>query len=428
MNTTTRSSVLSFVSAQTMTTLAPADLADLEAQVIQAVNAEMGAALLGNPTPDVRQRAEDRARHQLTRLLAERKFTITVALENQIIQTLLHKLLGYGFLEPLLPPLGDNSEIMLNQDGGVWIIPRGASAPQRVEGLAPTPSDAFTVIGKILAAVNRRATEAEPIVAAKLPRTERLPAGARVNVVAPPVANGAYPVVNIRLYESEPVRAEKLVTWGALSPALFAFLSDAIQKHLRVMICGGTGSGKTTLLSAVGNFIPQHERVILVEDPAEIFLDHPHVVSMEARPPSLDGKYGVALGDLVTTAMRQTPKWLVVGEVRTGQAAIWLLRAQMSDHPGLSTIHAYSPQAAVETLCLLAMLDMGIKFEATKTLIARAIDLFVQIEYVGGTRRVTRIAQVGAELQRGEVGLDDLWRFDPAQNAWAQLKELTRTR
>jgi pilus assembly protein CpaF len=271
-----------------------------------------------------------------------------------------------------------------------------------------------------------------------LPRSERLPAGARVNVVAPPVANGPYPIVNVRLYEEEPVSPDRLLgreDWPpSLSEEMMDALAAAVQGHLRIMIAGGTATGKTTFLSAMASFIPKEERIVLAEDPAEVFIDHPHVVSMEGRPPSIEGKYGVGIGDLVTTAMRQTPRWLVVGEVRTGQAAVWLMRAQMSDHPGLSTIHADSPFAAVDTLGLLAQLDMGIRLEATKHLITRAIDLFVQVGYDRwGVRRCLRIAQVRAELHHGHVYLDDVFRYDEQASTrdhpvWQKVGEITRTR
>ena len=428
----TRSSVLGYVSPTAATVLSPAAQQALEIQVIQAVNAEIGAQLLtlDNTTLDAptRARLAETIRRTLTRLARERELALSPALEDQIGQQVLHKLIGYGFLETLLPPHRETSEVMVNQDGSVWIVPKGESVPQRVPGLAPSPTEVQTIVGKILSAANRRATEAEPVVAAKLPRSARLPAGARGNVGGPPVANGPYPIVNIRLYEETPVRPEKLIQWGAVSPPLFDFLVAAIRRHLRVMIAGGTASGKTTLLSALANFIPPDERILLVEDPSEIFLDHPHVVSMETRPPSIEGKYGVSLGNLVTTAMRQTPKWLIVGEVRTGDAAVWLFRAQMSDHPGLSTIHAYSPQAAVHTLGLLAGIDLKIDRRDIKELITQAIDLFVQIEPVEGVRRVTRVTQVAPELQRGDVWLDDVWRFDRATQTWNQIQELTRRR
>jgi len=205
---------------------------------------------------------------------------------------------------------------------------------------------------------------------------------------------------------------------------------------MHIVVAGGTATGKTTLLSCLAGLIPKHLRIVLAEDPAEVFLDHPHCVSLEARPATTDGKYGVSIGDLVTTAMRMSPRWLVVGEVRQGDAAVWLMRAQMSDHPGLSTVHADDPKSAVETLCLLAMIDNEppVRYQATKGLIVRAIDLFVQIGIDRwGMRRVTRIGQVRPQLHQGDVFIEDLFLFRPEQSTkdepvWEKVGELTRSR
>jgi pilus assembly protein CpaF len=202
------------------------------------------------------------------------------------------------------------------------------------------------------------------------------------------------------------------------------------------MVAGGTATGKTTLLSCLAGLIPKEHRIVLVEDPAEIFVDHPHVVSLEARPPTVEGKYGIEVGDLVTTAMRMSPRWLVVGEVRHGDAAVWLMRAQMSDHPGMSTIHADDPKTAVETLCLLAMVDNEppVRYKATKSMIVRAVDIFVQIGIDRpGVRRVKRIGQVEPQLHRGDVFITDLFLFRPEESTrdkpvWERVGELTRTR
>jgi pilus assembly protein CpaF len=245
---------------------------------------------------------------------------------------------------------------MLNSNGTVWVIPRGSSQPELVAEVQPSATDALLVISRILANANRRATEAEPEVSAKLPRSARFPTGARVHVIIPPIANGTHPALNIRFYETEPVRPETLLAWGALSKELFEFLTQAIRQHLCIMIADGTGTGKTTLLSALGNFIPREDRILL-KDPVEIVLDHPHVVLLESRPPSIEGKYEVTMSSLVNAAMRMTPKWLIVGEVRHGSAGASLFSAQMSDHPGLSTIHASTPRAALNRLALLMHLQ-----------------------------------------------------------------------
>ena len=387
---------------------------EIKDEVVARINEQFSAADILSPAAETMARIRERI-HELTKSALYRRQLAGIHLreEDELIRDIADSMLGLGFLERLLPPQRvDLSEVMLNQDGRIYGVIKGHAQPRRIESVRPTPAEVGLVLAKVLGAINRRVSEAEPVVSAKLPRSTRMPAGARVNVVAPPIANGDYPIVNIRLYEPEPVKPDRLLSWGMFSPEVLDFLASRIAAQARVLIAGGTGSGKTTTLAALANFIPQSERILLVEDPSEIFLEHPHVVSMEARPPSIEGKYGVSLGDLVTTAMRQTPKWLIVGEVRTGQAAVWLLRAQMSDHPGMSTIHADSPRSVVETLCLLAMLDLGIKFEATRTLISRALNLIVQIGFDRfGKRRVLEVVEVGREA-KGDVALKPIFRYD----------------
>jgi len=401
-------------------TKAPA-LTDEQAQemvqkAMDAAASRFGAALR-SADGSLAKEVESFLRRAVVSVAGEMGLRLGVRDEDALVRRAMDSLLGLGFLEELLPPRRtDISEIMINQDGSVWIMKKGQIYAERVD-LRPSLVEVQTVVGRVLGFVGRGLTEAEPIVSARLPRTPRLPAGARVNVVGPPIANGPYPIVNIRLYEEKPVEPEQLLRWGLMHPAMLNFLKQAVKRHLRILISGGTATGKTTTLSALANFIPCQERVVLAEDPAEIFVNHPHVVSMEARPPSLEGKYGVEVGDLVTTAMRQSPRWLIVGEVRTGKAATWLLRAQMSDHPGLSTVHAESPPAAVDTFCLLALLDQGVKFQATKELFTRGVDLVVQIGFdPWGVRRVMEMAAVEPKLRGGDVRFATLFRFDPEES------------
>ncbi|HLF24936.1 MAG TPA: ATPase, T2SS/T4P/T4SS family [Anaerolineae bacterium] len=181
-------------------------------------------------------------------------------------------------------------------------------------------------------------------------------------------------------------------------------------------VAGGTGTGKTTLLAALCNSIPDAERVVKIEDPEEIFLDKPHVVTLEARaapPGSPVPSYTVS--DAVNDAMRMAPDRLIVGEVRTGGAALALFRAQMSDHPGLSTFHAEDPQAAVHRLALIMFSDAGVRMEAAKGLFASAVDLYVQINKVSGKRRVTGIWQIESALRGGDVSFTPIFNADHAQ-------------
>ena len=427
-----RSSIIEFVAPPTMPTLTPQVFAEIENLIIARINSELGQQLtvadINEPDPGLARKVEEYARRNVMPTLTTRSIPYSGVLEDRFAQSILNRLLGYAWLEAFLPPTMDVIEIMLNQDGTLWTIPRGGSLPKR-ENLTITSTEATQVIGKILSGANRRVTEAEPIVDADLPRCTRFPTGARVHVVNAPIANGDYPILNIRFQMGEPVRSETLVAWGACSQELFDFLVNAVRKHYRIVIAGGTGSGKTTLLSAIGNYIAPDERTVLIEDTPEVVLDLPHVVSMKSRPPSIEGKYGIDQGDLVVSAMRMTPRWLVVGEVRTGRAGSALLSAQMSDHPGLSTIHAFSPAAVVDRLTLLMGTDektTSIREAIIKRLLAQAVDLVVQIEFVNGVRRVTHIAELMPSLKAGDVAFNDLWQFDPGSTTWRQVGDLTR--
>ena len=413
---------------------------------LDAIVGEVAAALAGR-FPDLvvrglkdedRPRVQEAARVLVTDAVARRGVNTAGVDVEAVVREVMAQAFGLGWLEPLLDMAarGEITEIMLNPDGTVWTIPKGEVFPQPVPGLRPSPQAARVVIDKMLAVVGRRMTEAEPIVSAKLPRSERFPAGARVHVVAPPIANGEYPAVNIRFFEARPVTRKRMVEeWKMLPPAMADMLEDAVRKRLRIIVAGGTGTGKTTFLSFLANMIPPENRIVMAEDPAEIFLDRPHVVSLEARPPNLEGKFGVDMGQLVTAAMRMTPRWwLIVGEVRRGDVGMWLFRAQMSDHPGLSTVHADSPREVVATFGTLLMLDLNVKLAATKDLFRRAVDIIVQIGFDPfGVRRVLEVVEVEPELRGGDVRFRPLWRYvaekSTAENpVWEKVNDITRVR
>jgi pilus assembly protein CpaF len=414
---------------------------DLMRAVKQQINTEFEPRDVLSPDDGTKARIIERIRFHTQNEIRKRGMgALNIHIEQDLAKRIQHQMLGLGFLEPILDR-GDVSEIMMNQDGSLWLMMKGQVNAVEVHSVIPdfrdpSVNDVEIVIDKLLGQVNRRVNEAEPIVAAKIPRTPRLPAGARVNVIIPPIANGPYPEMNIRLYEAKPVTPEQLLAWGEMNEELMEFLRTCVQRQMRIVIAGGTTTGKTTLLSCLVGFIPEDLRIVFIEDPAEIFVEHPHVVSLEARPGTVQGLYGVSVGSLVTTAMRMSPRWLVVGEVRHGDAAVWLMRAQMSDHPGMSTIHADNPKSAVETLCLLASIDNTppVRYAATKTLIARAIDIFVQIGIDPfGVRRITRVTQVAPELKGGEVWVDDIYRYDEKRSTmdkpvWEKVGELTRDR
>lgn len=311
---------------------------------------------------------DDAARAELVRRVAERSF-------------------GLGPLEPLLrDPSVD--EVMVNGAGSVWC--------ERLGRLEPRPDVAFAsegdlrhAIERILAPLGRRVDEAEPLCDA------RLPDGSRVNVVIPPLAVDG-PVLTIRRFRARGLSPADLVDNGTWDPPLRDVLAAAVGARLNVLVSGGTGSGKTTTLNALSSFIGAGERIVTIEDTAELALQQPHVVRLEARPASLEGRGEVTVRRLVRNALRMRPDRIVVGEVRGGEA-LDMLSAMSSGHDGsLSTIHAGSPEEALrrlETLALMA--GVGLPHAAIREQIAGALDLLVhQARLPDGSRRVIAVSEV----------------------------------
>jgi pilus assembly protein CpaF len=229
-----------------------------------------------------------------------------------------------------------------------------------------------------------------------------------------PVLTGdPYPTLNLRLYEPQAPHPDQIVAWEMATWELMGALGEAVQHNLRIMIGGGTSTGKTTFLAALCDYLPDHERIVKIEDPTEIFLNKPHVQAIEARPvpPGSDvPPYTIANG--VDDAMRMAPDRLIVGEVRTGQAALALFRAQMSDHPGLTTFHAESPAAAVHRLAVIMFADAQVRFAPAKSLFVQAVDVYVQLHFDDhGIRRVHGVWEIEPELQGGDVAFQPV--FEP---------------
>jgi pilus assembly protein CpaF len=315
---------------------------------------------------------------------------------------------GLGPLEPLLAdPTVD--EVMVNGPGCVWIERGGRIEPTsaRFDG----ESDLRHAIERILAPLGRRVDEAEPLCDA------RLPDGSRVNVVVAPLAlDGS--VLTIRRFRPRGFGPADLVANGTWALPLRDLLERAVRARCNVLISGGTGSGKTTTLNALTEFIGADERIVTVEDAAELRLRHPHVVRLEARPASLDGRGEVTVRRLVRNALRMRPDRIVVGEVR-GAEALDMLSAMSSGHDGsLSTVHAGSPEEAlrrVETLALMA--GLGLPHEAVRDQVAGALDLVVhQARMSDGSRRVVAVSEVVRVA--GGAATRELFALRDGRPAW----------
>jgi pilus assembly protein CpaF len=326
----------------------------------------------------------------------------------QLVAMVAERSFGLG---PLEPPLRDPAvdEVMVNGPGSVWVERSG-----RVERAAVafgSEADLRHAIERILAPLGRRVDEASPLVDA------RLPDGSRVNVIIPPLALDG-PVLTIRRFRRRGFSADELVGAGTLNPPLRDFLARCVRARLNLLVSGGTGSGKTTTLNALSAFIPEGERIVTVEDAAELRLRQPHVVRLESRPANLEGRGEVAIRDLVRNALRMRPDRIVVGEVR-GAEALDMLAAMTTGHDGsLSTVHAGSPEEAVrrvETLALMA--GVGLPHAAIREQVADAFHLVVcQARRADGRREVTEVAEVVRVA--GGPGVRTVYTLRDGRPAW----------
>lgn len=346
---------------------------------------------------------EARVRQTLQAVLERDETPLTNADRARIALEVLDEILGHGPLEPYLRD-PNISEIMVNGHDQVYV--------ERAGRLEPVPvafadeSHLRRTIDKIVAKVGRRVDEASPMVDA------RLPDGSRVNAVVPPIAlDGS--VLTIRKFAADPFTVDDLVGFGTLTPATAYLLQCCVHGRMNILIGGGTGSGKTTSLNVLSSFVPTDERIVTIEDAAELQLRQDHVLRLEARPPNVESRGEVAVRDLVRNALRMRPDRIIVGEVRDG-AALDMLQAMNTGHDGsITTVHSNSPRdslSRLETMVLMAGVDLPAR--AIREQMASAIDLIVhQSRLKDGTRRITHITEViGME---GEiVTLQDIFTFD----------------
>ena len=340
----------------------------------------------------------------LRRIVAEFANPMQPVSEQEVlVQELADEALGLGPLERFLSD-PDVNEIMVVDPHTIFIERLGK---MQLTGCRFTDDDSVrAVIERIVTPLGRRIDESTPLVDA------RLKDGSRVNAVIPPLALRG-PCITIRKFAKDPLRMPDLIRFGTITPQMARFLERAVKVRKNIVISGGTGSGKTTLLNVLSLSIPAHERIVTVEDAAELQLAQPHVVSLEARPPNLEGKGEYSIRDLVKNALRMRPDRIVVGECRGGEA-IDMLQAMNTGHEGsLTTTHANSPREAlgrIETLCLMAGLDLPVR--AIRQQIASSVHVIVQqARFSDGSRRVTRIAEVVGLDDDGDVELRDIFEF-----------------
>ncbi len=333
-------------------------------------------------------------------LVDEEAIVLSGARRERIVDLILRDTVGLGPLEELLAD-DEVEEVMVNGHDSVYVERRGRI--ERSEIRFESEQALRDAIERILAPVGRRVDELSPMADA------RLADGSRVNVVIPPLAVDG-PALSVRRFTAVRPDPEGLVASGTLTPELRDLLREAVAARRSLLISGGTGSGKTTLLNALSAWIAPSERVVTLEDAAELRLRQPHVVRLESRPASVEGRGGVTIRDLLRNALRMRPDRIVIGEVR-GPEALDLLTALNTGHDGaLSTVHANSPEDAlrrVETLALMA--GVGLPHEAIREQLARGVDLVVHMARAGGgDRQVIEVAEV-LRAAAG-VGVRELWR------------------
>jgi len=398
-------------------------------QVIDAVNREFPGTLLRSPDEAERLQVTTRIGGLVAAAFRAHTLPPSVQEQSALSEEIARRVMGLGFLDLLLPPARtDLSEITIYSSGLIQVMKKG-SVRWEDSGLEVEAPEVWRVLNLVLGPQSRAANEATPSVNAKLPTTRHNPGGGRVKVLHPVIAPGkGYPSVNIRLFEQKPVRPDWLLERKLMNSNMMLFLGDAMQSGERILICGATRTGKTTLLSALCNFLPEGWRVVKIEDPEEIWIDRKTVQTIEARQKVVGSEVpAYTLADGVDDAMRMSPDYLIVGEVRDGYAAMALLRALMTGHAGACTLHADSPREALERLSTLLGSEKGVSPHDAARMVASSVDLLVQIQIVEEVRRVTSIARLEKHLQDGEAVFTPLWRYDetstPEKPRWSLVEE-----
>ena len=369
----------------------------LHRKLLDRINLE---ALSTMPT----ERARLEIRSAVSQLVEEQKdHPLTLYEKDTIIEEVLHEVFGLGPLEPLLqdPSISD---ILVTTPHIVYVERDGKLYSTSVK--FKDNAHLLRIIDKIVSAVGRRIDESSPMCDA------RLADGSRVNAVVAPIAVDG-PLLSIRKFRKDKLKTQELVKNLTMTAEMVELLKACVKARLNIIISGGTGAGKTTLLNVISEYIPEDERIVTIEDAAELQLRQPHVARMETRPPNIEGQGAIRQRQLVINALRMRPERIIVGEVR-GEEALDMLQAMNTGHDGsLTTIHSNSPRDAVSRLeVMVSMANSSISLRSVRQQVSSAVDLFVQIARMSdGTRRVTYITEcVG--MEGDQVTLQDVFLFE----------------
>jgi pilus assembly protein CpaF len=368
----------------------------LHRKLLDRINLEALSSMAG-------ERVRTEIRSAVARLVDEEKTPLSLVEKDRVIEEILDEVFGLGPLEPLLqdPTISD---ILVTGPRLVYVERGGKLYRTSVE--FKDDAHLLRIIEKIVSRVGRRVDESSPLVDA------RLPDGSRVNAAIPPVAVDG-PLLSIRRFGRTGMRGEDLVAKLALTEGMLELLKACVKARLNILICGGTGSGKTTLLNALSSYIPEDERIVTIEDAAELRLQQTHVARMETRPANVEGVGAIQIRQLVINALRMRPDRIIVGEVRA-EEALDMLQAMNTGHDGsLTTIHANTPRdglGRLEVMVGMANANMGVR--SIRQQVASAVNLFVQVaRFSDGSRRVTHITEV-VGMEQDMITLQDIFLFE----------------
>jgi pilus assembly protein CpaF len=372
---------------------------DLKSRVQNKLIAELDPKMDISQTDEVRETIEE----LFDSILVEENIILSRMERQRLFEQIVAEILGYGPIEPLL---ADESitEIMVNGAKSIYIERHGKL--EKTSLAFESDEHVLRIIDRIVAPLGRRIDESSPYVDA------RLPDGSRVNAIIPPLAiNG--PTLTVRKFSKTPLTVEDLIEFGSITPEAIEFLKACIYARLNSIVSGGTGSGKTTFLNVLSGFIPNDERIVTIENAAELQLRQDHVVTLESRPPNIEGKGEVTIRDLVVNSLRMRPDRIIVGECRSGEA-LDMLQAMNTGHDGsLTTAHSNSPRdtlSRLETMCLMAGMELPVR--AIREQIASAMDLIIHTSrFRDGSRKVVNITEVQG-MEGDVIVMQDIFSFE----------------
>ncbi len=373
---------------------------EMKARLHRAIVTRLDLTKLAALSPE---RVQDEVSRLAEGLLQAENLPLSIVERDRLVTEVHHELFGLGPLEPLLadPTISD---ILVNTYSNIYIERRGKLEKTSIS--FKDDEHLRRVIERIVSMVGRRIDEAQPMVDA------RLPDGSRVNAIIPPLALDG-PVLSIRRFGTDPLRMPALIENGALTKEIAILFEMCVRARLNIIISGGTGAGKTTLLNALSAYIPADERIVTIEDSAELQMQQPHVVRLETRPPNIEGRGEVTQRDLVRNTLRMRPDRIVIGEVRGGEA-IDMLQAMNTGHDGsLTTIHANSPRDALARLeTMVQLTGMRLSDRAMRQQIASAVNLVIQVaRLTDGTRRIVSVSEITG-MEGETITMQEIFQFE----------------